>query len=427
MTPLLPLLLCASFLSATVHAQSLAPVTLDAAQAEARDRNPELEALLRAIDVARGDRRIAGTRAYNPEIEISSQSDKLFDAEGEKDFEVAVSQEIETGGKRRLRTVIADVGLERARLAYLDRRRTVAGEVAIAFYRALYFQERLALNGQALALADEFLSVARQRLEAGDISELEASLALAAREKRAAEAAAIAADLAAARVALVTLMGAPARPISTVSGSWSLPSTASSESAMLATALSVRPDLKRQRLEVDTARGEERLARAGRSPDVKLGVAYSKDQGVFEEQSGVPQLVDSDRLLTLRVSLPLPIVNRKTGEIEKARASGQQALSSTEALAQEIQRQIMEARQRLSQAAERQRIYSERLLPVAAKNLELNRQAYRAGQLELLVVIKAQDDLNEARVGSLEAAWDYQQAKIALETSVGIVLPESPR
>lgn len=424
---LLLLLLYASLLSTAVRAESLEPVTLNLAQAEARVHNRELETIRRAIDVALGERKIARTRPYNPELEASVTSDKTFDGEGEKELELGLSQVFETGGKRGFRTRIADIGLERARLAFLDKQRTLAGDVALAFYKALYFQDRLALNEQALALASEIHSVARRRLAAGDIAELDARLALAAREKRAAEAAAIAADLTAARVALVTLMGTPARPVAAVSGTWSLHTTWPSESALLTEALDSRADLRRIRLDVDVAQGEEKLARAGRSPDVRLGVAYSKDRGVFDEQSGVPRLIDSDRLLTLRASVPLPIVNRKTGEIEKARALQQEALSAAESLAQEVQRQTLEARRRLSQAAERHRIYRDRLLPVALENLELNRTAYQAGQLELLVVLKAQDDLNEARFGQLEAAWDYQQAQIALETSVGRSLPGSQR
>lgn len=421
------LLLYLFLASTVVRAESLESVTLELAQTQARTHNPDLKTIRRGIAVALGERRIAGTRPYNPELEASVTSDRTFSGEGEKELELGLSQVFETGGKRGFRTRIADIGLERARLAFQDKQRTLAGEVALAFYKALYFQERLALNEQALALASEIHSVARRRLKAGDIAELDASLALAAREKRAAEAAAIAADLTAARVALVTLMGTPARAIAAVSGTWSLPTTWPSEPALLAAALDSRADLRGKRLDIDVAQGEEKLARAGRSPDVTLGVAYSKDRGIFDEQSGVPRLVDSDRLLTLRASVPLPIVNRKTGEIEKARALQQEALSAAETLTQEVQKQILEARRRLSQAAERHRIYRDRLLPVALQNLELNRTAYQAGQLELLVVLKAQDDLNEARFGQLEAAWDYQQAQIVLETSIGRSLPGSQR
>lgn len=396
-----------------------APLTLREALRLGLARNPELETMRRQLEVAAGKLRTALTRPYNPELDAGITTDKGLSDEGQKELELGISQQLETGGKRRHRVGTARLELEQARLGAEDRARILSSEIALAFYRTYFLQRRLSLNEEAVGIARSVERIAKGRAELGDLPSVEVSLAEVSREKRAAEAVGLEADLASARVTLESLLGLPETTASSVTADWSPAAQAPPEQELLDAATRSRPDLRQRELAVRVAEEQLALQKAGRHPDVKAGLFYSRGTDVIDAQASLPPLTDRDELVTLRLNVGLPIVNRNQGEILAAKASVGVARSQLESLRLEVRRQVRDARERGLRAAQRCRLYSERVVPVSARNVEVAERAYRTGLADTLQILKAQDDLIDVRQRLLEALWDHEQARIALDTATG--------
>jgi cobalt-zinc-cadmium efflux system outer membrane protein len=116
----------------------------------------------------------------------------------------------------------------------------------------------------------------------------------------------------------------------------------------IAKALAERPDLKAARAEEERANAEFRLARAERVPDV-IGVArYGRVESQFPQfgttsTGQLAPLRDTDHVLTLGVSIPLPFANRNQGNIETSTARRQAASLRRQFLEQSVRTEVIAA------------------------------------------------------------------------------------
>ena len=153
-----------SFLAAAgVAAQSAIPerLTLREAVALALERNPTMVAARAGVDAAEGDR-LAASRRPNPALSVDSAGYPVFESVrpgywGGQEFTVRFDQELETAGRRRLRTEVAELGRATAQLRVQDRARQIGLDVRRAYLAAVLAQTHAAPHWDNWsALRDEY-------------------------------------------------------------------------------------------------------------------------------------------------------------------------------------------------------------------------------------------------------------------------------
>src|SRR5581483_7806036 len=150
----------------------------------------------------------------------------------------------------------------------------------------------------------------------------------------------------AAMTALLPLIGMSAADVEPA-GVLAIPSPPGDADALVADALARRPDLRAAERGREAAEAAARLARAERWPNPTVGLQYTHSEFLI---SG-----DLANQLGTSVSVPLPVLNRNQGEIERAEAEALAARHEVDKLRLEIPQEVRAAVSQYTIARERAR------------------------------------------------------------------------
>jgi cobalt-zinc-cadmium efflux system outer membrane protein len=189
-------------------------------------------------------------------------------------------------------------------------------------------------------------------------------------------------------------------------------------------ALRERADLQAARIAEELGDARIGLAEAQRTPNLAASVRYSRSRSVFEN-TPVGTLNDIDHLLTVGVSIEIPIRNRNQGEIAAAVGEKTQAKYRREFVEAVVKRDVALALNRYAAAAQSLAIYGGQVLPRAEENLRTIRAAYGFGEMPVLDVIAEQRRLVESQTQYNAALRDYYTSLAELERALGKPLPAS--
>ena len=145
----------------------------------------------------------------NPTLEFDGGTGAMTGNSSDSSLSLGVSQEFLLAGKRGKRLAIAEGEMEMYFWQLADKERLLAGETKSAFYELIVAEKRLALSEDFISLNRTLLQVTRERLEAGEIPELEMNLAKVELARSAGKKLAIEKDLRQNRTKLLHLMGLP--------------------------------------------------------------------------------------------------------------------------------------------------------------------------------------------------------------------------
>lgn len=353
----------------------------------------------------------------NPVLEFEGATGAVTGSSDENNLSLGVSQELLLGGKREKRLAIAEQEFEIYRWQLADRERLLREEVATAFSDALLADKRIELADRAIELNRQLFDVARERLAAGDIPELELNLVKVelARSEGTRIDAAQALNQSQARV--WNLMGLPAGDVPTISG------TLDSEGSMVKPLADLqqlargnRPDLKV--LEAEKSRGEAGiiLARAEAVPNLTAGLFYSHERRADATRTGEDDV--RDNLLGIRLSLPLPLFDHNQAGVQEAQARQNSSASRLLAASRNVDREVNTANAGFQNSEKVLALYKTDIIPQLEENLQLTREAYRIGEVGILTVIQEQKKFFEVNDGYLTALYNRQTALIKLKTAV---------
>jgi cobalt-zinc-cadmium efflux system outer membrane protein len=322
----------------------------------AEERNPALASARALVAMAGADQVTARTRP-NPAFTFDSEGYPLFGSErpsffNAQEMSFRVDQEIEMGGRLRLRTEAADAAKRSAQAMLEDERRRLSLDVRRAYFQLVLAKADQEAAHVSLGEIDKVIAVNRTRLEQGEISGGEMRRMQVERLRFMDDV--FAGELAArnARSALLALMNAPrlditfdtteplappsraAITVTLASGSGirdqgdgppdprppiplssaALPQDVPADLAALSReALARRADLAAARGDEARAESETRLQRALRTPNLTIGGGYKRDFGA----NG----------LIVGLTVPLPFYNRNAGAVARAEAERQLAAS----------------------------------------------------------------------------------------------------
>ena len=375
---------------------------------------------IKVLRAERGLREAGKIRAGllpNPSLEFEGAGDFLFANEGERRFSAAYSQEILTAGKRAKRLKVAGKDLEEYGYRIADAERLLDEEVKVAFYDLILAEHRLKLAGRFVEINEQLLRVARDRFAAGDIPELEVNLArveVARSKGRKAEAER---EIEPSRLKLFSLMGLSTGPEIGIAGTLENKDFPARIEDLRALALARRPDLMALAAEKERADAEIHLAEAQGKPNVTAVLSLEREDSSLDV--GDITAKDRDKLVGLKLSVPLPLYDRNQAGKKEAATRRRSAESRYLFVRRNVDREVESAFARLTSSEKALRIYGRDIFPQLEENLRLTQEAYRLAEVGILSVLEEQRKFLDANEGYLAALYQWNTALARLTAAVG--------
>lgn len=369
----------------------------DEAVAVALWNNAALNADLSALGIARADLIDAGL-LRNPSFQL------LLPA-GRKPFELFGQFALEQIWQRPRRVAAAQKQWDQTAQGLVQNGLNTARDARQFHAAAIQSEERVRIARQSAELRERISSITQSRLQAGDISRLEA---------RAAESDAATAieqlhrfeqDIEIARIRLRVAMGlppgTPIRPVTTALAN----QPPAAEENLREEAWASRPDLRA--LEIGIAAAAAR-SRWERSRLYTLGALLSSKK-----------FLNNDTLTGPGVSFDLPIFHSNAGVVARADAQVEQATRLYLAQRQRVDLEVSESRTTLIQALNSWRDWRERVLPPATAAVEESRRAFEKGDASQLFVFETTRLLVDAQLRLVDQEATVRRSWAELDRSVG--------
>lgn len=353
----------------------------------------------------------------NPTLELEGGTGALTGSSAESSLSLGVSQEFFLAGKREKRLTLAERELEMYRWQLTDRERVFREEVKTAFYDVILAEQRIVLADRSIALNRQLLEVTKERLAAGDIPELEMSLAKVELARSEGAKIDIEKALNQNQAKLWTLMGLSFGKYPAIVGAFETEISMSKNLVELKhLALGNRPDIKA--LEAEKSRGESDiiLAQAEGIPNITAGLAFKRDATAIEV--GGVEGKETAYTIGLKLSMPIPLFDKNQAGVQEARAKRSSTESRLSAAVRNVDRQVETAYASFLNAEKILSLYRTDIIPQLEENLKLTQEAYRLGEVGILAIIQEQKKFFEVNEGYLTALHDRQTALVKLESAV---------
>lgn len=391
-------------------------LTLDAVLEQARAANPEILAARQQTEVVRA--RLEKARylnPFNPQIEGGATERRFDDGGSETQPAAAISLEIEVAGQRGLRIDEAERGIERTAAEADDIVRGVTAQATTAYYRALYLRRRLDLLREVESLSQRLRGATAKQFSAGEISKLEANLAVVRHSQARKDTLLAGRDHENALRELERMIGRQPEGILDLAGDLKPAPIAADEARLLQAALEARPDLQARQAELARIDAEARLVRRLVIPNPTL-------RGIYEEEA--ESRGERDRIVGGAVSISLPIFDRNQAELTALAAERSKAEHARTGTILEVENDVRAAYRSYVAARQAVELFETDAMTPVAENLRFVETAYRTGKINLLQLVVVQNDLVDAQSSYLETLWEYWAARTALERAVGHSLAE---
>lgn len=383
-------------------------LTLREAVRAALASNPDLAAS--SFEVEAAEARLDQSRLRpNPELSLDLEN---FAGTGQTrgaralETTLSLSQVVELGGKRALRTGVAMgdrdvVGIER-QAQQLD----VLADVTRRFIDVAAAQERVSLAASTREIAQRTVDAIAERVQAARSPEAERSRARIALTRAVIEERQALSELRSARLSLAALWGS-ADPVFSGTEADLFVFEPIEPFERLVARLERNPDFVRFASERRLREAQLRLARAQARPNLTFGAGVRR----FNE-SGDVALVGG-------ISMQLPAFDRNQGGIREAEARLAQNGAARRAAFVRARATVYGLYQELIASRDRLQTLRTEALAQAQQALEQTRSGYERGRFSYLELATAQQDVLEIRAASIEAAADAHRALTELERLTG--------
>ena len=393
--------------------QAVRTLQLDEAIRVAFMNNKDLAVAALEIERAKSRLRWSG-RLANPELELAGGLDNFGLNEGERSLEIAFTQQYPLTSRLRDEKNLrrSQVLLAEAELA--ERRRQLAAEVAGTVIELVSSQRHNAYQREQAELQKTITDLLRTLVKRGEASRLD--LAQAELEVRhiGQKGRMFKARENSHRLQLNQWLGQEPSDHIEVPFPFNLPADPPEQRIPLADILPRRPDhvLALSRINVaDSALG---LEKAKRLEDVAVRVFVERERSTDE-----PIGLENNTFAGIGISIPIPLRQKNEGGIEQAEISRKAAQEAAAALRFSIQAEYESAyRQRLDAWHIATEANGE-ILRLAKKNYDDIRLAYLEGQVSLIQVQRAQEQLLELKYEALEITVHFHQAEALLRKVTG--------
>ncbi|WP_043834986.1 TolC family protein [Muricoccus aerilatus] len=426
-------------------------LTLPEAEALLVDRNLAVIAARRGVDIARAQRLVANTNpagsiGYGQTTAQVNEGGRFRSYNGERyvsplnNASLNISFTIERGGKRELRTRLADEQISVAEAQVLDALRAQVFTLRQFFIQALQARANLQValaNRNSLNGTENLLS---RQVREGAIPESDLLRFQASRLPFEQDVANAAQSYAAAAAQVAALLGVDAsrtaEPAARNAGRDAVPSILAGmpfdlrgrfdstppldlTRETLAEALPNRPDVLAASRAVNAADANTRLAEAGRSRDVSVNGTVTRTE-LSQDLPNSNRPVRANDTLGIGLSIPIFTSRLTEGNIAVANAQRGQAQAQAQAALANAQSDLAVAWSAYVQARSLLDLTTGSALGRAEEAYRSTEAAYAAGGRTLLDTLDALRTLNATRVAGNAARAAYLNALAGLELASGI-------
>lgn len=381
---------------------------LSDALALALRNSPELAAFSHELRAAEARELQAGLRP-NPELEVEFENFAgSGPVSGTKALETTVSlaQVFPLGGDIKQRREVARYQSRMAGWDYEAARLEVLTEVTRRFVGALAAQRRVKVTREAMKLARQLQTATKKRIDAGDAPPIDAArasvpVATATVALKRAER-----ELTVTRKQLALSWGSSKPTFARLTGS--LDELTSPPAAdQLVALINENPVVGRWATEISARQAEVRLAKAEAVPDL-TGVAGIRHDGAEDVRS-----------LLVGISLPLPIFDRRQGDIQAEQQETASARQRSHEAELRLESMLSEDYARLVNAHAEATALRDLALPPATEAFNVTRRAFEKGDLMFLDVLDTERTLVDLRTQYLDALAAYHIAVAEIEGLIG--------
>lgn len=378
-------------------------LSVDASAEYALKHNPTLAAARLRIAEARGRLDQSG-RLRNPDLEL----DFTRHTTGrEGSLGVALIQRFPLTARLRHEKAVTLAELAAAEAEVRDGERRLAAEVRTLAVKIIASRGQRELRARQQENSRELAGFLLKRAENGEASGVDA--AQVDLETRQLELEAL--QLTAAEVSLageLRLLLGEAGDVS-VTGNLSAPAPPRSGAG-----IAERPDIQAAQHRAEAAQATARQQRASRWEDVGVGATYSRERTVDE-----PESIETEHIVGVKVSIPLPLWNNNAGRIREAEAAAARAAQEADAVRFTAGTEASSARREMAALEKLVTEFDRQLLPKATEIEERIRQQYAAGQSPLTEVLRARSQRLGLERQRLDALRDYHLARVRHTAALG--------
>jgi cobalt-zinc-cadmium efflux system outer membrane protein len=376
--------------------------TLAALEQLAMQNHPAIAQQMAMISAAQGNWVQVGLQA-NPTIGYEGQqlgSRGLAEQEG-----IAIGQEIIRPGKLKLNRSIAAAEIAQARQELAVIQRKVGTDVKVAYFDLLIAQQRYAIAQQLLQIAQQGTQAARQLLEAKEVGKADLLQATIEEENSQIVLQNATNKLLASWQIMASLTGLSAQQPELVLGEFEQAPLEITFDNVLVQLRSTSPEIAVAVAGIETAQRTLARERFEPRPNVSInGLVNYRDEGIGGSSDG-----------GVAVSVPVPLWNKNQGRIREAYFELQAAQRALEKLELDLQNRLAPVFERYGNSKNQYQRYREIILPAAKESLDLNRQAYTAGEVGFVVLLTAQRTYFETNLQYLDATRELRLAESEIE------------
>jgi cobalt-zinc-cadmium efflux system outer membrane protein len=388
-------------------------ITLDEATALALRENPDIAVVLRGREIESAQVLQAATR---PNPTLSGQVEDLRSQN--RIATIAISQQLETAGKRDTRMAAADVNLAMADADILIAQAETSAKVYAAFYHMLAAQQAQTLAQELLQISTQSKETTAKRVLAGKVSPVEETKAKVAEAGLKIELATANQQLASARKRLSSLWGNAHLDNALLGSIGNATFTAVGELdnfnvipalSDLIAQLQNSPRLQKASLAITQKQALRDIEKAKQTPDVTLSLGAKRN----EELGGITQAV-------IGLSIPIPVFDRNQGNLQGAQARQLQSEGEKIALENQLTIDLSDAYSRRQLQIAAARTYGSDILPGAQNAYEAARKGFEFGKFSFLEVLDAQRTLFQAKTQFIHTLALARQAQAEIHNILGM-------
>jgi outer membrane protein TolC len=389
------------------------PLTLGQCISLALENNNLFKAAEQEFRASRA--RVKQARAF-PQPEFSYDSDlqpKFFNFKQSGESYIGITQLIEFPGRRYLRGKIAgkesdmvgcDVNLVRQEIIY---------NVKNSFYRLLLALETQKYAKENLDMTKDFFVSAKEKYESGEVAKFEMLRAKVEKAKAENQLKVAVNQVKLAKAQLNFFLARDKFQPLMIQGTLGTNPIQLELKILQAKALSVRPEIKKERLMVKKETLTKKQAFLGFLPDVSLGV--SRHRIDYE-----PTTWD----ISFSLAVPLFFWQKINGEIAESKANLAAANERLKYLELSVSLEVENAYYNAISLQNQIQLFEKEVLDEAQQVYQMSMISYREGKIGSIELMESRRSLAELKQVYAETQFNYQVALADLEKSLGIPIKE---
>ena len=378
---------------------------------EALSKNPEVLAAKQRWEAAREETPQAKS-LDDPQLTVTQWAiPSNFNIGDADETWYGIGQTFPFPGKLSLRGQISAKAAEAAEQEYLGKVREVVAEVKSAYYQLFLVHKAIDLHLEHQSLLEEFIQIADQKYEVGQVSQqdslkahvelskLHTSLLVVKQEKVSIEA-----QINALLNRLTeTPLGQPEEP---TYRKFSL-----TLEDLQQQALQIRPEIKAATFAIEKSEKAKNLARRNYLPDFMVEVMY------WDVHTG-----ENKWEAVGKINLPWVFKGKYDARVRQTVAEESQARANYTSMRNQTLSRLQDLFVKIKTSEELVQIYQNGVLPQAEQSLEAARIGYQAGKVDFLNLIDSERVLRDLQLEYYTALAQFEQQKAELERAVGVEL-----